>query len=113
MSEVFLSPLRLRLQLLVLRGGASTSHDDVLLLGLGDVFRLEKVELDGGVDDEEGGPEDPPESDVSGQRLGHGVLAKLDADEKLGHNDGDKDPGLSAQLVTLRVIQQLEGLPQA
>ena len=49
---------------------------------------------------------------MSGKRFGHRVLSKLDADEELRHDDGDEDPGLTAQLVTLGVIQQLESLPQ-
>lgn len=53
-SEILLSwtTLSVRLNLLVVRSGARTSHDDVLLLGLGNMFRLQKVELDHGVDDE-------------------------------------------------------------
>ena len=37
---------------------------------------------------------------------------ELDADEELRHDDEDEDPGLPPQLGAVRVIQQLERLPQ-
>ena len=49
---------------------------------------------------------------MAGQWFGHGLLPELDADDELSHDDGDEDPGLAAQLVTLWVIQQLESLSQ-
>ncbi len=42
-----------------------------------------------------------------GQRLGDSLPAELEADEELGGNDGDEDPTLAAQLVTIGVVQQL------
>ena len=36
----------------------------------------------------------------------------LDADEELRDDNQDEDPGLPAQLVKLRVVQQLESLAQ-
>jgi hypothetical protein len=44
---------------------------------------------------------------VLGQRLGDSLPAELEADEELGGNDGDEDPTLAAQLVTIGVVQQL------
>ena len=47
-----------------------------------------------------------------GKRFCDGLPAKLDADEELCGDDGEEDPALSAQLVALRVIQQLKGFPR-
>ena len=116
MCEVLLShgqpSLRLILFLLLLRAAGRAAHDDVLLLRFGNMLRLQEVELDEGVDDEKSGPQDPPESNVARQWFGHRLLPELDADDELSHDDGDQDPGLPAQLVTLGVIQQLESLSQ-
>ena len=46
-----------------------------------------------------------------GQRFGDRIPAKFDTDEELCGNDGEQDPALSAQLVALRIVQQLERLP--
>ena len=46
-----------------------------------------------------------------GQRFGDRIPAKLDTDEELCGNNGEQDPALSAQLVALRIVQQLERLP--
>ena len=46
------------------------------------------------------------------QWFGHRLLPEFDADDELRHDNGDEDPGLTAQLVTLGVIQQLESLSQ-
>ena len=48
---------------------------------------------------------------MAGQRFGHRLLPELDADDELGHDDGDQDPCLTAQLVALRIVQELESLP--
>lgn len=73
---------------------------------------LQQVKLDKSVDNEKSGSQHPPHGNVSGQRLGDGVPAELHADQQLGHDDQDQHPGLSPQLVTLRIIQQLECLSQ-
>ena len=73
---------------------------------------LEKVELDHGVHQQQGGPQHPPQGNVAGERLGDGGPAKLDTNEELGDNDGNHDPGLSSKLVTIRVIKQLESFSQ-
>ena len=49
---------------------------------------------------------------MSGQRLGDGGPAELDADQELGHDDGDQHPGLSPQFVTLGVVKELESFSQ-
>ena len=98
--------------LILRRAAGRAPHDDVFLLRLRNVLRLQEVELDEGVDDEESGSQDPPESNVARQWFSHRLLPELDADDELSHDDGDQDPGLPAQLVTLRVIQQLESLSQ-
>ena len=71
---------------------------------------FEKVELDDGVDQEEGRSQHPPQGDVPRQRFGDGCPPKLDADEQLGHNDGDHHPALPAQFVTFRVVQKFKCL---
>ena len=45
-------------------------------------------------------------------KLSLSTVPELDADEKLRHDDEDEDPGLPPQLGAVRVIQQLERLPQ-
>ena len=47
---------------------------------------------------------------MSRERFGDGGPSKLDADQKLRHDDRDEDPGLSAQFIALGVVQQLECL---
>ena len=98
--------------LILRRAAGRAPHDDVFLLRFRNVLRLQEVELDEGVDDEESGPQDPPESNVARQWFSHRLLPELDADDELSHDDGDQNPGLPAQLVTLGVIQQLESLSQ-
>ena len=116
MCEVLLphgpASLHLLLLLLLLRGAAGVAHDDVFLLRFGDVLGLQQVELDEGVDDQQSCSKNPPEGNVAGQRFGHRLLPELDADDELGHDDGDQDPCLTAQLVALRIVQELESLPQ-
>ena len=116
MGEVLLShnppSLRLILFILLIRAAGRAPHDDIFLLRSWNMLRLQEVELDEGVDDEKSGPQDPPESNVARQWFGHRLLPELDADDELSHDDGDQDPGLPAQLVTLRVVQQLESLSQ-
>ena len=68
--------------------------------------------LDKSVDNEKCGSQHPPHGDVSGQRLGDGGPAELDADQELGHDDGDQHPGLSPQFVTLGVVKELESFSQ-
>ena len=48
-----------------------------------------------------------------GKGFSDGLPAELETDEQLGGDNGDEDPALAAQLVALRVVQELEGLPQA
>ena len=116
MCEVFLphrpASLRRLLFLLILRSAPRAAHDDVLLLRFGNMLGLQQVKLDEGVDDEKSGPQNPPEGNVARQRFGHRLLPELDADDELRHDDGYQDPGLSAQLVAVGIIQQLESLPQ-
>ena len=102
----------LLLLLLVLWSAPCAAHDDVLLLRSGHMLRLQQIELDEGVDDEESCSQNPPEGNVARQRFGHRLLPELDADDELRHDDGYQDPGLSAQLVAVGIIQQLESLPQ-
>ena len=82
-------------------------------LGLGEVGRLEDDELDDGVGEEEGEAGEPPGEDVAGQRLGDGLPAELEADEELGADDGGEHPRLPPQLITVGVVEQLEGLAEA
>ena len=49
---------------------------------------------------------------MSWKRLGDGRPPELDADQELGHDDRDQDPGLSPKFVTLGVIQELESFSQ-
>ena len=76
------------------------------------MLRLQQIELDEGVDDEESCSQNPPEGNVARQRFGHRLLPELDADDEFRQDDDGEHPGLPAQLVALRVIQQLESLPQ-
>ena len=89
------------------------AHRVPLHLGPRQVGRLQDHEFDGGVDDEEGESGEPPRDDVAGQRLGDGLPAELEADEELGADDGGQDPRLAAELITVGVVEQLEGLPEA
>ena len=89
-----------------------TQPDDALLLRLRQLRRLQDVEPDHRVDKQDTQPGQPPERDGPGQRLGDGRPSKLDADEKLRGHDGEHDPRLASQPVALRIVQQLERLPQ-
>ena len=82
-------------------------------LGFGQVGRLQNHEFDGGVDDEEGEAGEPPRGHVPGQRLRDGLPAELEADEELGADDGGEHPRLPPQLITVGVVEQLEGLAEA
>jgi len=50
---------------------------------------------------------------VLGEGLCDGLPAELETDEELRGDNGDQDPALAAQLVALRVVEELEGLAQA
>ena len=67
MCEVLLSHSPPSLILRLAAGRAP--HDDVFLLRFRNVLRLQEVELDESVDDEESGSQDPPESNVRGSGL--------------------------------------------
>lgn len=96
-------------------GPPHRSHADRVPLHLGfrQVGRLENHEFDGGVDDEEGEAGEPPRDHVAGQRLRDGLPAELETDEELGADDGGEHPRLPPQLITVGVVEQLEGLPEA
>ena len=47
-----------------------------------------------------------------GKRFGDGFPAELEADEEFRDDDSEENPALPAQLIALRVVQQLEGFPE-
>jgi hypothetical protein len=53
-----------------------------------------------------------PKCNVFWQRYCDCLPAKLEANKELCADNGDEDPALPAQLITLGIVEELEGLPQ-
>ena len=91
----------------ILSDGAAMN--DIIFFRLFQLGRLENEELDEGVDEEKSGEGNPPISDMSRQWNSNGVPSEFDTDQNFGDDNGKKHPGLTPNLVTFRVIQELKG----